>query len=77
MPKPPTTKPPPHRQAATTPAKRGPTSSIHLPVNAADKPKNRMATENTQTTSPMPQSSAALATTPSSFTRTGLKMLHE
>ena len=36
-----------------------------------------MATENIQTTELMLQSSAALATTPTSLVRAGLKMLQE
>ena len=44
---------------------------------AAVMPRKTMATENIHTTELVPQSSALLATMPSSFTKAGLKMLQE
>ena len=75
MPMPPTINPPPHKHAAVTPTHLGPTSSSHFPAIAAANPKNTIATEKIHITLLSVQSSAALATTPSSFINAGLKIL--
>ena len=76
IPKPPTINPPPHKHAAVTPTQRGPTSSNHLPAIAAAKPKNTIATEKIHITLLNVQSSAEPETTPNSFIKAGLNILH-
>ena len=77
MPSADTRNPPPHRLAAAMPTTRGPNSSRRFPSRVVDTPREMKAMENVQTTEPMSQSSAALATTPSSRAKTGLNTLHE
>lgn len=75
MPSAPTRKPPPQQQAAASPTARGPTRSSQRPPNAAESPRQTIATVKTQTTCERLQSPPALTTTPSIRVSGALKML--
>ncbi|MCY1244446.1 hypothetical protein D9M72_575190 [compost metagenome] len=64
MPSADTRKPPPKQHAAVNMVRRGPTFSSHLPANAAEMPRKKIASENTQPSVVSCQSPGADCVTP-------------